>query len=274
MKKGPATEEALGIALSALIGSEPKGDCLPADMIWALVSKKATGKERDDGLAHLAACDHCRRAFLLASDISSHADAPEAAGSVSPPDEGKVISFFSARRSRVYMPYALAAGLVLAVLSFLIIRSTPQGPVTIAQNHGKEVIHEKPVAPAAGMESIRPPLASSAAPQQPRKHPKSPGHRVLLARIEPDEKLRDFLMNSKEEKITNEKDRVMVLAMVKSSGLNFDDRNIREVRVEQSRTVIKSFMALPKQAEIEIRDGVMTIKLLPGEQEGHVDESR
>ncbi len=269
MKKKPQTDETLGIALSAFVRSETAGKCLPSDAIWALAQKKVKGKERDNILMHLSSCDQCYRAFLLASDISSHSlESPILA-----PDK-KVASLLSRHRVRTYLPYALAASLVLSVLSFLVIHTAPPGqPVSIAQNHERELNHENPVAPP-GEKVAQPSAPSRKTPQPQKKRPKSQTQPVLVAKIEPDERLQAFLMNSREEKITNEKDRVMVVAMVKSSGLNFDAGDVREVHIEQPRTVIKSFAPLPKYAEIKIRDGVMTIRVLPAEEERHEDESR
>lgn len=108
MKKGSThnsyiEDRTIGSLLSKNILNLEKGDCPSFEEIAALIDKRVKGKRRDEIMKHLSCCDRCYKVFL----ISSH-----------------LIEKKSTRKYHIFHPMALAASILIVVLSiFLFYRS-------------------------------------------------------------------------------------------------------------------------------------------------------
>lgn len=108
MKKGSThnsyiDDRTIGSVLSKNILNLEKGDCPSFEEIAALIDKRIKGKRRDGIMKHLSCCDKCYKIFLMSSHL---------------------IEKKSTRKYHIFHPMALAASILIVVLSiFLFYRS-------------------------------------------------------------------------------------------------------------------------------------------------------
>ena len=99
----PIDDLSIGRALSESVGNLEKGDCPSFEEIAALVENKLKGKGRDKIMRHISTCDKCYKIFLMSSHL---------------------IEKKSTRKYHIFHPMALAASVVIVLLSiFLFYRS-------------------------------------------------------------------------------------------------------------------------------------------------------
>ncbi len=108
MKKGSThnsyiDDRTIGSVLSKNILNLEKGDCPSFEEIAALIDRRVKGKRRDGIMKHLSCCDKCYKIFLMASHL---------------------IEKKSTRKYHIFHPMALAASILIVVLSiFMFYRS-------------------------------------------------------------------------------------------------------------------------------------------------------
>lgn len=108
MKKGSTHNSyidgrTIGSVLSKNILNLEKGDCPSFEEIAALIDRRVKGKRRDGIMKHLSCCDKCYKIFLMTSHL---------------------IEKKSTRKYHIFHPMALAASILIVVLSiFMFYRS-------------------------------------------------------------------------------------------------------------------------------------------------------
>ena len=117
----PIDDLSIGKALSKSIGSLEKGDCPSFEEIAALVENKLKGKRRDKIMRHLSICDKCYKIFLMSSSL---------------------IDKKSTRKYHIFHPLALAASILIVVLSIFLFYKSNIIPKT-----SKQLIEESKVSP-------------------------------------------------------------------------------------------------------------------------------
>lgn len=116
-----ARDERLGTVLANGLEEMETGACLEVEEIAALVDGSVTigGGKRDTMLKHLASCDTCHEIFLLSTDLREEETEKEIKG-----DRSKIALF---------KPLALAASLLIAILSIYIFYKSGEIPKTAEQ---------------------------------------------------------------------------------------------------------------------------------------------
>ena len=109
----------IGKALSKSIGNLGKGDCPSFEEIAALIDKRVKGKRRDEIMKHLSICDKCYKIFLMSSHL---------------------IEKKSTRKYHIFHPMALAASVVIVLLSIFLFYKSNIIPKT-----SKQLIEESKV---------------------------------------------------------------------------------------------------------------------------------
>ncbi len=120
---GAESDERLGTALSSILHETPTGDCLDTQDIAALVDHNPhtlPAHQRDLFFKHIASCEKCREFYTLAAEL--HLDEHTEPGK----NKNNIIFF---RR----IPLAIAATLLIAVVSIYIFIKNPDIPKTADQ---------------------------------------------------------------------------------------------------------------------------------------------
>ncbi len=115
----PIDDLSIGKALSKSIGNLGKGDCPSFEEIAALIDKRVKGKRRDEIMKHLSICDKCYKIFLMSSHL---------------------IEKKSTRKYHIFHPMALAASVVIVLLSIFLFYKSNIIPKT-----SKQLIEESKV---------------------------------------------------------------------------------------------------------------------------------
>jgi len=108
----PIDDLSIGRALSKSIVNLEKGDCPSFEEIAALVENKLKGKRRDKIMRHISTCDKCYKIYLMSSSL---------------------IDKKSARKYYIFHPLALAASVVIVILSIFLFYKSDIIPKTSKQ---------------------------------------------------------------------------------------------------------------------------------------------
>ena len=115
----PIDDLSIGRALLKSIVNLEKGDCPSFEEIAALVENKLKGKRRDKIMRHISTCDKCYKIYLMSSSL---------------------IDKKSARKYYIFHPLALAASVVIVILSIFLFYKSDIIPKT-----SKQLIEESKV---------------------------------------------------------------------------------------------------------------------------------
>lgn len=240
----PDSEQVIGRAVSAALrAAAPQGAACPSEEeIAALVDLRLEGQTRDDLMLHISGCENCYAVFSLAAAMAA---GQETAGK---------------KPGRSFVRYAVAACLILTVMSIYLIVdkpfNAPQQRLISQSERPAEFTADKP----APKESPKPVDTAPAEPEltePPRPKPKP----ILMARLELDEGLKDFLRKNTGELIEDEEAIGEIARLLRDKGHSVREADIKELRIERPEGKVKGFGLSPRSAEIELRNNVLTLRL-------------
>ena len=220
-----------------------------AEELAALIDNKLGPDEKSRVMEHVASCDRCYELFTISSEMAK---------------ERHEVS----RTARFKMPLALAASLLIVVGAFLAYKGLHVTPTDIVALKASPQEETAPRLPAPTELKGSPSLTASVPGKsgeetKPRETTvKGRPASVLHARIAVDDAVGEFLNDAPDDIVTDENKIVQLVALLSKDTKSIGGYDINEVRIEWGETLTRSAQRSFEKAEITIRNGVLTIRLL------------
>lgn len=220
----------IGQALARAIRETSRDEeCPPLEDIAALIDGKLDTVKKDRLMEHLAHCDKCYETFSMSYELIKE----------------------EKKKSWSFVPYAIAASILIISGYFIYSNYLTQGnQIQIAQDKTKVETETPPDRPVVSQPDVKP---------KEKEKKESP---VLIAMVELNSEAKELIINTKDNTIRDEKFVNDIVKALKIESKDFRQSKIEEVRIEWPDTKVKSLFLIPDKAEVELKNGVLTIKIL------------
>lgn len=273
MKTEKPGETLLGKALVRALQEDGGIDHPAAEDLAELIDGRLGPDDRIRLMGHLASCDRCYELFQMSSEMAQE---QQPAKQTTRPEvtlsDGyrKLLEKMRGMSlmPRFNIPSAAAAVLLIAFGVFLAYKNLqPPSSDVIALKVAPQK-EATPVLAPAEIKKTPPSLIASAggdkqegtkSSESIRKEKPAP---VYYARVEVNDAVGEFLNDTPDDLVTDKKQIGQLVAMLVRDDRTIGRYDISEVRIEHGETIMRSARTFPGKAEIRIRDGVLTIRLV------------
>ena len=215
-------------------------ECPPAEDIAAFIEGKLSGKAKDKMMGHLASCNDCYA--ILSASVKT---------------EELMHQKSRAWIQKIFRPYyMIPSAIAAAALVIIIIKLTTQ--TSIPQFTQKPDIQPPVIQPAKPSE-LHPPIKPEG--KEEKEKPLLP-QPVYYAMVDLGSEAKNFLIETKGDSIQDKKAIAKLLKALKTKPEQLNPELVKEVKLEWPESQIKSLFREPKKAEIQLKNGVLIIKVI------------
>ena len=272
MRTAKDRDDILGKALVRELQEECEMEHPTLEEMAALIDGKLSPDERTGIMGHLGSCERCYEVFNLSSEmVKEQQQAKQTARLRMPFTVYKMLPARVQGLSRIAnykMPLAFAAGMLIAIGALLMYNNlqTPS-PQVVALKVAPQKEAPPVLAPAEIKETPPSLIVSAGGDKQEgtkssesiRKEKPAP---VYYARVEVNDAVGEFLNDTPDDVVTDKKQIGQLVAMLVRDDRTIGGYDISEVRIEHGETIMRSTRSSAQKAEIRIRNGVLTIRLV------------
>jgi hypothetical protein len=214
-----------------------------AEELAALIDGKLSPDKRAGIMEHLASCDRCYEVFSMSSEIVKERQGV------------RQIADFK-------IPLTLVAGIVIAVGLFFAYKGLyfPSPEVVALKEAPRLSAPAELKEPPSSIASVKEKKREETKPQE--NNLKEKPAPVYYAKVEVNDAVGEFLNETPEDIVTDKKQIGELVAMLVRDDRTIGRYDISEVRIEHGETIMRSARSSAGKAEIRIKNGVLTIKLV------------
>lgn len=237
----------------------------------ALIDSKLGPDESTRIMGHVASCDRCYELFSMSSEMVKERQEVNLIEHLKIPFTGYKMLLAKVRGMNLIanfkMPLVLAAGILIAIGAFFAYKSLYfPSPEVVALKGAPKKEAPRLSAPA----ELKEPSVSLTASvpgknreeTKPHENKREGKSTSFHAEVAVNDAVGEFLSDTPDDLVTDKNKIGILVAMLSEDNKSISRYNISEVRIERGEALMRSVRSSAEKAEITIKNGVLTIKLL------------